>query len=56
MITSNITVSKCLTKCVVSEAIVTETTFNSQEMYIRLTENEFKTRFDLHKPSLKLKK
>ena len=36
---------KCLTKCVVYKATVTETTSNNQETYIGLTENEFKTRF-----------
>ena len=45
---------KCLTKCVVDKATVTETTSNNQETYIGLTENEFKTRFNLHKPSFKL--
>ena len=45
---------KCLTKCVVFKATVTETTSNNQETYIGLTENEFKTRFNLHKPSFKL--
>ena len=33
---------------------VTETTSNNQEMYIGLTGNEFKTRFNLHKSSFKL--
>ena len=32
---------KCLTKCVVYKATVTETTSNNQETYIGLTENEF---------------
>ena len=45
---------KCLTKCVVYKATVTETTSNNQETYIGLTENEFKTRFNLPKPSFKL--
>ena len=45
---------KCLTKCVVYKATVTETTSNNQETYKGLTENEFKTRFNLHKPSFKL--
>ena len=45
---------KCLTKCVVHKATVTETTSNNQETYIGLTENEFKTRFNLHKSSFKL--
>ena len=45
---------KCLTKCVVYKATVTETTSNNQETYIGLTENEFKTRFNLHKSSFKL--
>ena len=43
----------CLTKWV-AIAIVTETTSNNQETYIGLRENEFKTRFNLHKSSLKL--
>ena len=45
---------KCLTKCVVYKATVTETNSNNQETYIGLTENEFKTRFNLHKSSFKL--
>ena len=45
---------KCLTKCVVYKATVTETTSKNQETYIGLTENEFKTRFNLHKSSFKL--
>ena len=45
---------KCLTKCVVYKATVTETTSNNHETYIGLTENEFKTRFDLYKSSFKL--
>ena len=45
---------KCLTKCVVYKATVTETTSKKQETYIGLTENEFKTRFNLHKSSFKL--
>ena len=36
------------------KATVTETTSNNQETYIGLTENEFKTRFNLHKSSFKL--
>ena len=42
-------------KCVVYKATVTETNSNNQETYIGLTENEFKTRFNLHKSSLRLK-
>ena len=42
------------TTCVVYKATVTETTSNNQETYIGLTENEFKTRFNLHKSSFKL--
>ena len=38
----------------VYKATVTETTSNNQETYIGLTENEFKTRFNLHKSSFKL--
>ena len=45
---------KCIIKCVVYKATVTETTSNNQETYIGLTENEFKTRFNLHKSSFKL--
>ena len=45
---------KCLTKCVVYKATVTETTSNNQETYIGPTGNEFKTRFNLHKSSFKL--
>ena len=45
---------KCLTKCVVYKATVTETDTKKQETYIGLTENEFKTRFNLHKSSFKL--
>ena len=47
---------KCLTKSVVYKATVTETTLNIQETYIGLTENEFLTRFNLHKSSFKLEK
>ena len=36
------------------KAPVTETTSNNQETYIGLTENEFKTRFNLQKSSFKL--
>ena len=36
------------------KATVTETTSNNQETYIGLTENKFKTRFNLHKSSFKL--
>ena len=45
---------KCLTKCIEYKATVTETTSNNQETYMALTENEFKTRFNLHKSSSKL--
>ena len=45
---------KCLTKCVVYKATLTETISNNQETYIGLTENEFKTRFNLDKSSFKL--
>ena len=45
---------KCLTKCFVYKATVTETISNNQETYIGLTENEIKTRFNLHKSSFKL--
>ena len=45
---------KCLTKCVVCKATVTKTNSNTQETYIQLTENELKTRFNLHKSSFKL--
>ena len=46
---------KCLPKCVVYKATMTETDSKKQETYIGLTENEFKTRFNLHKPTFKLK-
>ena len=45
---------KCSTKCVVYKATVTEIETNRQETYIGLTDNEFKTRFSLHKSSFKL--
>ena len=45
---------KCLTKCVVYKATVTETYTKKKETYIGLTENEFKTRFNLHKSPFKL--
>ena len=48
-------VGKCLTKCVVYKATVTETYVkNKQETYIGLTENKFKVRFNIHKSFLKL--
>ena len=47
---------ECLTKCFVYKATMTETTLNNQETYIGLTENEFKTRFNLHKSSFKLER
>ena len=43
-----------ISKCVVYKATVTETTSNNQKTYIGLTENKFKTRFNLHKSSFKL--
>ena len=43
----------CLTKCVVCKATVTEITLTNLETYIGLTENKFKTRFNLHKSSFK---
>ena len=46
---------KCLTKiCVVYKETVTETISNNQETYIGQTENEFKTRFNLHKSFFEL--
>ena len=36
------------------KATVAETTSNNKEKYTGLTENEFKTRFNLHKSSFKL--
>ena len=45
---------KCLTKCVVYKAMVTETDTKKQETYIGLTENGLKTWFNLHKSSFKL--
>ena len=41
-------------RCIYYKATVTETTLNNRETYIGLTENEFKTRFNLHKSSFKL--
>ena len=45
---------KCLAKCVIYKATVTETTTKNQESYIGLTDNEFKTRYNQHKSSFKL--
>ena len=45
---------KCLTRCVVYKARVTETTSNNQETYVGPTVNEFKTRCKLHNLSFKL--
>ena len=45
---------KCLTKCVVYKATLTETDTKKQETYIGPKENEFKTRCNLHKSSFKL--
>ena len=45
---------KCLAKCVIYKATVTETTTNNQESYIGLTDNEFKTRYNQHKSPFKL--
>ena len=45
---------KCLTKCVVYKATVTEKTSINEETFIGLTENEFKTGFNLHTSSFKL--
>ena len=45
---------KCLSKCAVYKATVTETTSNNHERYIGLTEKEFRTRFNLHKSFFKL--
>ena len=44
----------CLDDCVVYEATVTQTQTNKQDTYIGLTENTFKTRYNLHKSSFKL--
>ena len=41
---------RCLNKCVVYKTMV----IDNQETYIGLTENEFKTSFNLHKSSFKL--
>ena len=41
-------------KTLSQKATVTEATSNNQETYIGPTENEFKTRFNLHKSSFKL--
>ena len=40
---------KCLTKCVVYQAIVTTPSNGKQETYIGITENSFKTQFANHK-------
>ena len=45
---------KCLAKCVIYKATVTETTTKNQESYIGLTDNELKTRYNQHKSSVKL--
>ena len=45
---------KCLAKCVINKATVTETTTKNQESCIGLTDNEFKTRCNQHKSSFKL--
>ena len=44
----------CLTKGVVYKATVTETNSNNQETYIGLTENDIKTRFNLHEQSFQV--
>ena len=43
-----------LTKCVLYKATVTKIGTNRQETYIGLTDNKFKTRYNLHKSSFKL--
>ena len=45
---------KCLAKCVIYKATVTETATKNQESYIGLTDNEFKTRYNQHKSLFKL--
>ena len=45
---------KSLTNCVVYKATVTETTSKNRKTYTELTENEFETKFNLHKSSFKL--
>ena len=45
---------KASLKHCIYKATVTETTSYNQETYIGLTDNEFKTRFNLHKSSFKL--
>ena len=44
---------KCLAKCVIYKATVTETTTKNEESYIGLTDNEFKTRYNQDKSSFK---
>lgn len=45
---------ECLTQAIIYKATVTQTDSNIQDTYIGLTENSFKTRFNLHKSSFKL--
>ena len=45
---------ECLRECVVYQATVTETDTQEENTYIGLTENSFKTRYNLHKSSFKL--
>ena len=46
---------KYLTECIVYKATITQTQSNNKETYTGLTENTFKTRYNLHKSSFKLK-
>ena len=45
---------KCLTECIVYKPTVTQIESNNKETYIGLTENAFKTRYNLHRASFKL--
>ena len=45
---------KCRIECIVYRATVTQTESNNKETYTGLTENTFKTRYNLHKSSFKL--
>ena len=46
--------NRCLDKCVVYKATVTQTLTNKEDTYIGLTENTFKTRYTQHKSSFNL--
>ncbi|GFR75019.1 reverse transcriptase-like protein [Elysia marginata] len=44
---------KCLTECIVYKATVTQPATNKIDTYVGLTDNSFKTRYNLHKSSFK---